>query len=1580
VSGSTAVVVGEGWISEHYFTSDATSGSFQAKVVQRRKEWDAEAAESRPTPRSRFTAVRAALESRLALLSADLEDGIPAADGTRLALAERTAAVGDQFLDVLELCEHGLRCERTGSLTRVFPAGTEQAPLVVVQAMPVLTLEELLARDADTLLEPVVLTDDGPGFGAAARLVSALFVADDAPELVLLLAARWVLLAEQERWAEGRYLAVDLQQVCERNDTKRGGEIDRMLTCLSAASIAPDTDGRIWWREVFEDSVKHTVGVSQDLRDGVRLSIEIIANEVVDRRKAQGLPPLPPGQAQVLAVQSLRFLYRILFLLYAEASPHLGVLPAGAPEYDQGYSLDRLRELVPVTLATAQAKQGTHLYESLGALFRLVDTGHAPPRRPVDASTGDEGSAFAEGLTFHGLRADLFRQEATAHIDAVGLGNEAVQRVLRHLLLSKERRGRDRGFISYAELGINQLGAVYEGLMSYTGSFAETDLYEVAKGGDGSTGSWVVPTDRIDGISPQDFVMTEDERTGEPRPVVHSRGSFVFRLSGRQRQQSASYYTPEVLTRFTVGQALEELLDQDGQRTTAAEVLELTVCEPALGSGAFAIEAVRQLAEQYLTRRQDELGTRIDPDEYPRRLQEVKAYLALHNVYGVDLNATAVELAEISLWLDTMAQGLDAPWFGLHLRRGNSLIGARRAVYSRAQVANKSWLTEVPRDVPMTSLVEDVGAGRIGGEVGGSIHHFLLPAEGWGAGTDAKEAVGLAPDAAKRLKQWRSAIKTKPTKTQIDDLTELAHRVEVLWQFAFQRLRVAEREIRRSIPVWGAESLPVGGAVQREQIEQALADASGAYRRLRRVMDAWCALWFWPLTDTLTTIERDGERRPVTPPTLPEWIAGLQATLGRNPELRRPTQRDTHTLGGSLDWDELGGAEQLELGLAGAQPIETLLREHPWLAVCEKITSWQGFFHWTLEFAPVFVRAGGFDLQVGNPPWVRPRSDVSALMAEEDPWWVLEVRPTQAQVARRREEALTRPGLREQVVEGTVDVACLGSILSSAVSYADTVGSQPDSYRCFMQQTWRHSSARGSTGLIHPESHFTDEKAGALRARTYRRLGRHWQFVNELQLFEVDHHVSYGVHIYGREKAVPMFDQATSLYHPDTVVASRVHDGSGVEPGLKGPEGKWDLRAHAGRIITVDESVLDTWHSMLESSDVPATQPRMVYTVNRSVEGLLEKLARAPRIGELGMRFSAGWHETSDRKKGRFDVEWGAPGNWDDVILQGPHISVATPAFKVPNVTMLHKLDWSTVDLEQLADDWVPVTTYKPTGSRNRYDRDYTDWGTAETPAPARGFYRIAWRNMVANGNERSLMPSIIPPGASHVDGVYSMGSPSAPCWEIVAIAGQMSSLLYDFAVRVAPKSTVRSGTARRLPGILGHLLEPELVLRTLRLNATTRQYRELWAQSFSPTFATDRWTCARALPELAATRSEWTSSSLLRSAAERRQALLEIDALVALMLRLNPDELCTVYRTQFPVLYGYDRNVYYYDANGRLVPNSVLTTWRRKGDRITEDERTATNQAGNTYTYELPFVTLDREHDMRVAYAEFERRLAERS
>ena len=96
-------------------------------------------------------------------------------------------------------------------------------------------------------------------------------------------------------------------------------------------------------------------------------------------------------------------------------------------------------------------------------------------------------------------------------------------------------------------------------------------------------------------------------------------------------------------------------------------------------------------------------------------------------------------------------------------------------------------------------------------------------------------------------------------------------------------------------------------------------------------------------------------------------------------------------------------------------------------------------------------------------------------------------------------ETLALPGIRDLVIDGTTDVVVTVEYLGSAQAYPLLAGLQPDLYRCFMEQTWRHASERGVVTLIHPETHFTDEKAALLREHTYLRLRRHWQFINELR-------------------------------------------------------------------------------------------------------------------------------------------------------------------------------------------------------------------------------------------------------------------------------------------------------------------------------------------------------------------------------------------------------------------------------------------------------------------------------------------------
>lgn len=1543
-----SLVVGEDWISEHFFTTDSTKESYQAEVIKLRKSWDEQAKDGDPTTLTRFAEVRGRLQALLAGLAEDPSGAAEAYSVLRRALGFQGTTAAVTF-------------NRSGTETTVTGVwSTSEREVLFLEATPADSPEDVLSS-----VRPMgrVLVDGKETDLTAAKLVSEIYLAEQAPRFVVIMAGRWMVLTEPERWAEGRYLAADALLVADRNDTKKYGETDRFLSIFGRDSLMPAPDGSLWWDSVLESSVKHTVGVSQDLREGIRRSIEIIANDVLQRRTAHGLPE-HDVDGQVLAKQSLRFLYRILFLLYAEASPEMGVLPVGAGEYSEGYGLDRLRELTLVNMQSRETQRGTHIYDSLELLFRLVNGDHRSQRR---ASRNDESepSGENEGLVFQPLRADLFEPEATSLINEVGLSNSELQRVLRNLLLSKESRGKDRGFISYAELGINQLGAVYEGLMSYTGFIAAEPLYEVAKDGNPEKGSWVVPVDRADSIDSRHFVKAEDELTGEKKPVRHEKGSFVFRLAGRERQQSASFYTPEVLTKFVVSQALEELLDQGGQRTPADDILNLTVCEPALGSGAFAIEAVRQLADEYLKRKQAELDVQIPADEYQQELQRVKAQIALHQVHGVDLNSTAVELAEVSLWLDTMVQGLQAPWFGLRLRRGNSLIGSRRATYSRAAVMDKSWLTSAPSDAPLAGLVEAMANDSDDPLVVSRIHQFLLPAEGWGAAAEAKEVKDLAGGAQKELKSWRSRIKAKPTKTQIDRLMGLSSRVESLWKLALRRLQVAESEARRDIEYFGkaeSESSAEGerkqapAAVTREQIEASLNDTEGSYQRLRRVMDAWNALWFWPLSEAATS--------GAQPPTLEQWISALEGILGQTTKERMPSkygrvEGQTSVLS-MASWGELESIESFDHSAAQARQIEAVLEEHPWLQVCENVAKEQGFFHWELDFASVFGR-GGFDLQVGNPPWVRPDWDENAIYAEFDPWWQLNDKQTQAIKESKKELAKSDDGQQLFMTAQASSIEATRAVLSSPATYPVVAGLRPDLYRSFMERTWKSSSLEGVIALIHPESHFTEKRASYLRTETYRRLRRHWHFVNELKLFEIDNHVAYGVHVYGSVRDSPKFRMAASLYHPDTVRRSENHDGSGEVPGLKNANGAWDTRPHAERIIVVDEEILASWANVLEEVGTPTTQTRMLYPVNHASSLVMEKLSESPRVRSIRLEDSTGWNETTDRQKGLFEVGSIVPATWNDVILQGPHFGVLNPLAKQPNPTMKSNKDWVETDLEALSDNFIPRTNYQPTGDLIRYNQSCSQWTLNGELIPARSVYRIAIRNMLPLRNERTLFNALIPPGPTHVHAVNTLHPSDGNLRTLVLLSAYLGSIVLDFWVRLAGPSTFSREVRDALPCAVGRtpVLDDLLIDRTLRLQALTSDYAELW-EALMP--------------------NRWAATHSFKRAAERRAANVEIDALVALSLDLSADELCSLYRTQFSVLRGYDENDLY-DANGRKVPGDMNRLYRKVGEKLTLEDRTWTHpQSGVEYVFEFPFRSFDREEDMRKAYAHFKNLLGDKS
>ena len=326
------------------------------------------------TPRSRlFAATRELLDLRA-----------QAAEGSDTALAQFHAQLASALgfkpePTTLPLVRNDADIGKVDALAAV-DVGTG-LHLVVLEATIANDVDEVVSTGVrgltDGRLRSPMVTPDGEQ-DAPADAVAQLFAVDDPPRFVLILAGGWVVLADRTKWSEGRFLAGDFAVAAERNDRKAKGEIASLAALFSADALLP-TDGQAPIDELADNSHKHAVGVSKELRHGIRRSVEILANEVIQQRLARNMGVYGGDNAvdpTDLTRQCLRYLFRMLVLLYAEAHPELGILPVDDPAYGEGYGLDRLRRLALVEMQEESTRAGHHIDHSLDRLFQLTNNGN----------------------------------------------------------------------------------------------------------------------------------------------------------------------------------------------------------------------------------------------------------------------------------------------------------------------------------------------------------------------------------------------------------------------------------------------------------------------------------------------------------------------------------------------------------------------------------------------------------------------------------------------------------------------------------------------------------------------------------------------------------------------------------------------------------------------------------------------------------------------------------------------------------------------------------------------------------------------------------------------------------------------------------------------------------------------------------------------------------------------------------------------------------------------------------------------------------------------------------------------------
>jgi hypothetical protein len=364
--------------------------------------------------------------------------------------------------------------------------------------------------------------------------------------------------------------------------------------------------------QLVDESDRHAAGVSRALRHGVLEASAELLRALLIRPSRQS--------ADAAFEQALTLVYRMLFLLFAEAR---ALVPSWHPVYRESYSLETLRN-------SALRGASTGLWDALRAISRLAHAG---------CTAGDLRVTPFNGRLFAPVRTPLAEQP---HLD-----DEAVRRSLVALSTRRAPDGEGREPIAYRDLGVEQLGAVYETLLDYR-------------------------------------PHVERHRRRDAPHVALIPGSGIRKATG-------TFYTPQSIARYIIRRALSPLVRDAAPDT----ILNLRIVDPAMGSGAFLVGVCLYLADAYeasLVRSGACAATDIGPLDRAR----FRRLVAERCVYGVDLNPMAVQLARLSLWLATLAHDRPLSFFDHHLAVGDSVLGTWVACLGHVSAGGRRRANSLP--------------------------------------------------------------------------------------------------------------------------------------------------------------------------------------------------------------------------------------------------------------------------------------------------------------------------------------------------------------------------------------------------------------------------------------------------------------------------------------------------------------------------------------------------------------------------------------------------------------------------------------------------------------------------------------------------------------------------------------------------------------------------------------------------------------------------------------------------------------------------------------------------------------------
>ncbi|MFE7113866.1 Eco57I restriction-modification methylase domain-containing protein [Streptomyces sp. NPDC057654] len=425
------------------------------------------------------------------------------------------------------------------------------------------------------------------------------------------------LLRDSSSFATAAYVEFDLEAIFD-------GELFSdfvLLYCVLHASRFEVAEGAApsgcWLEKWRTEAVTSGARALDQLRLGVQQALTVLGTGFLRHPENGRLREDTDPKALQKAL--LRLVYRLLFVFVAEDRDAL-LDPAADDRareaYAQYFSSGRLRR-------RARRRQGTAHGDQYEALRLVLD------------ALGTEGGRPELGLP--GLGGLFSRTEADAPLEGLRLSNEALLKAVGYLAQVHDPGARRWRAVDYRHLDAEELGSVYESLLEL-----------------------------------------------EPKHSAADRSFELVEVAGNSRKTTGSYYTPssliECLLDTTLDPVIDDAVKRGEQRASAGgrpdpaddiveELLGLTVCDPACGSGHFLVASARRIAKRVAAVREHNPEPTVDAVRHA--LREVVARC----IYGVDLNPMAVELAKVSLWLEAMEPGKALGFLDAHVRYGNALLG-----------------------------------------------------------------------------------------------------------------------------------------------------------------------------------------------------------------------------------------------------------------------------------------------------------------------------------------------------------------------------------------------------------------------------------------------------------------------------------------------------------------------------------------------------------------------------------------------------------------------------------------------------------------------------------------------------------------------------------------------------------------------------------------------------------------------------------------------------------------------------------------------------------------------------------------